>query len=311
MSLRVSAYAGWLGLFACYALAAWQLVRTGLSVAVLVGGTALVAAVNLIRWQIGVSFLLWASETVEVDETNRPDLHEAVAEVADRLGIDRPTVLLSENKESAMAIRRPSGHVLLLSRSLTSSLDRDAVRGFVAHELGHVVNGHLVRSQVARVVSPIFGFAVFWTIFLSGASETVRLAGGGFYFAVWLLGTNGRFALIRLLLSLFAEFVPMVAVFHLDRVQEYEADQTVAAVTDDAEAFVRGLIEFSRQTEAEVDVETETAIEDFPSFSSDRTLFDALFAEHPPVDRRADRLGIRRDDESGTSTDEPVVSTDD
>lgn len=290
-------------LAACYLAAALVLVGSGLPVVAVVVGTGLVLAFQLVRWQVWAWSLVDDPATVEVTDRLRPDLDETVAELSDRMGVRRPRVLLRDDPDPDLLLVSLLGEILLVAtRPAASALDRSAIRGLVAHELAHVELSHFWRHRLRTVVPPIAGFAAFWTVFLAAAPPGAAPFGVAAYVGVRALTLTGRFLLLRHALELFVGFVPLLVMAAASRREEYQADAAAVATTSDPPGYARGLLGMARLVDERASVhadEFERSVYT-PPYAADRDWLDSLFAEHPPVERRIERLGVPLPDVGAT-----------
>lgn len=230
-----------------------------------------------------------------------PDLRRLVADVADDLGVDPPTVVLDDESAGGVNVFGDGDRaVLLLSAPLVERLDEAALRGVVAHELAHRSLGHLRRVPVRESVTHVVGLAVFWVVALRHLPPQVAVvAGGGF-----LLAGAGRSNSVNRLFYVVASAGVVLALRALaaraSRLEECHADD-VAVAHGGATEFCTGLYAVAAVGDA------DDAVAGSSPFGARRSRTERLTALHPAIEYRLARHGLVPADVSdGASADRPA-----
>ena len=169
-----------------------------------------------------------------VDETHPdPRVRAYVVDTLDmaqRAGMPRPRVaIIPGDQPNAFATgRNPENGVVCATEGLLGMLNRDEVRGVMAHELAHIKNRDTltmtVTATIAGAIAALANFALFF-----GGNRDEENGGGG-------LGLIGSLALM-ILAPMAAGLVQMA----ISRAREYEADKTGAEIAGDPQSLASAL----------------------------------------------------------------------
>jgi heat shock protein HtpX len=158
-------------------------------------------------------------------------------------------------------------------------LDRNELRGVLAHELSHVKNRDILIGSVAAAVALAITFVArfaFWGALFGG--------GGG--------GGDRDNAFGALLMLILAPIAAGLLQMSLSRSREYQADESGAHLAHDGESLARALekIEaYAKQVPMDVDPAHATAYIINP-LTGRKMQFKSLFMTHPPTEERIRRL---------------------
>jgi len=173
--------------------------------------------------------------------------------------------------------RNEANSVVCVTQGLLQILDRDEVRGVVAHEVGHITNRDIligsIAAAVATGISAIANMAMFAGLF--GGSDD-----------------DGPNPATVLLLALVAPIAASVMQMALSRSREYEADRVGAELLGDPRPLANALAKLdatSKRVPMDVDPAHATAYIVNPLTGKKRE-FANLFQTHPPIDDRIARL---------------------
>jgi heat shock protein HtpX len=215
-----------------------------------------------------------------VSEQDAPELYSIVRELAQRDGIPMPQVYLSpEAQPNAFATGRGPDHaVVAVTQGLLQVLDRDEIRGVLAHELSHVKNRDILIGSVAAALA-------------MGITFVARMAMWG---AMFTGGGNDRDNNIFgvLAMAILAPLAAALIQMALSRSREFEADRSGAALLGDGEPLARALEKidrYAKQVPMNVDPAQATAYIINP-LSGRQVNFANLFTTHPPTEERIARL---------------------
>lgn len=166
-------------------------------------------------------------------EPNHPDARVRtylgdVYALADGAGMPRPKVFIIESDQpNAFATGRDPDHAAVAaSTGLLTLLNRDEIRGVMAHELAHVKNRDTltmtVTASIAGAISALANFAFF---FGGSNNDEDRPTG--------IIGA--------LAISILAPIAAMLVQMAISRSREYEADRVGAEIAGDPTALARAL----------------------------------------------------------------------
>ena len=243
-----------------FGFAGWQL--GGYRVALLfLGSIVLLAAAIYAYADRIVMGMLGAREMAEGES---PALHSLVERLAASAGVVKPRLyVLADSYPRALSAGRGAGggSGLAVSVGLLGVVSPAELEGIVAHEIAHL--GH--RDVLVQTVAVIVATTVV---------EASRLGGA-------LQG-----ALLKVLGPLAAAFVHLL----LSPKREYEADRAAAALCDSPHGLADDLLRLEQAMEL-VPFEASPASE--PLYTTNPFAeqgLAALFATHPPVPERVQRL---------------------
>ena len=210
-------------------------------------------------------------------------LMNVVKEMSLASGLPTPEVyVIPDHSPNAFATGRDPEHSsIAVTEGLLQTLTREELQGVIAHEMSHVQNRDIL---FVTVVSIMVGAVVI----ISSVYRT----------SLWFGGTRGRrdndsggdiFALIGLLLIIFAPFASKIIQLAISRQREYLADSNAALLTRNPGALASALQKISTtHTKATFQ---NTAVN--PLFISEPYLgvtSKEFFSTHPPIEKRIKRL---------------------
>jgi len=252
----------------------------------LFGQGGLIIGLGIALVLVGGSY--WFSDTlavksagaVPVSEEEAPELYAVVRELAQRDGVPMPRVFLSPAAQpNAFATGRgPNRAVVCVTRGLLQVLDRDELRGVLAHEMSHVKNRDILIGSVAAALAMGVTFIarmVMWGAIFTGNDRE----GGGNIFGV-------------LAMAILAPIAALLIQMAISRSREFEADRSGTLLTGDGEPLARALekIEaYAKQVPMDVDPAQATAYIINP-LTGRKISFAGLFTTHPPTAERIARL---------------------
>jgi len=248
--------------------------QTGLVIALVVA-----LGMNLFAYWNSDSMVLRMSNAREVGPAEAPELYQIVEQLAQRAGLPMPRVyLIDEDQPNAFATGRSPDHAAVcVTRGILQVLNRDELRGVLAHELSHVKNRDILIGSVAAAVALAITFVArfaFW-----GA-----LFGGG--------GGDRDNAFGALLMMILAPIAAALLQMSLSRSREYQADESGAHLAHDGESLARALekIEaYAKQVPMNVAPAQAQAYIVNP-LTGRKVEFANLFSTHPPTAERIARL---------------------
>ncbi len=273
-----------------------NLLKTGL---LLTGLTLLMVFIgNLIGGQSGIIIALlfaglmnlgsyWFSDKLvlamtgakPISEQEAPELYQMVREMTHRATMPMPRLyLIPEEQPNAFATgRNPQVGVVGITQGLLRLMDREEVRGVIAHELAHIKNRDTLIMAVAATIA--------------GAISALAHM---FYYATLLFGSrdqNGRNPLAALALVIVAPIAAMIIQMAISRSREYEADKIgaeIAGTPIGLASALRKLEAYAQRIPME-HAQPATAHMYIANPLSGGGLMN-LFSTHPPVKERVRRL---------------------
>jgi heat shock protein HtpX len=213
-----------------------------------------------------------AARAQPVSREELPEVYEIVEELTSKAGMPMPKIYVSaEAQPNAFATGRSPKHAAVcVTRGILQVLDRDELRGVLAHELSHVRNYDILIGSVAAAVALAITFVARMAFWFSDDNNIIG-------------------ALLMMILAPLAAFLLQRA---LTRSREYEADASGAHLLHDGEPLARALekIEaYAKQVPMDISPQQATAYIVNP-LTGRKVQFGNLFSTHPPTADRVARL---------------------
>jgi heat shock protein HtpX len=221
-----------------------------------------------------------AARAEPVSQQQAPELYSIVAELTQRAGMPMPQLYISPDAQpNAFATgRNPNHAAVCCTQGILKVLDRDELRGVLAHELSHVGNRDILISSVAAAVAMGITFAArmaMWGAMFGGGGRD---------------GEGNIFGVIAM--AILAPIAAAMLQMALSRSREYQADASGAHLIDDGEPLARALekIEaYAKQVPMNINPAQAQAYIINP-LTGRKVQYANLFSTHPPTADRIARL---------------------
>ena len=241
---------------------------------------------NIVLYYNSDKIALKATGSVPADPDEFRMLHNVVEEVTIAAGIPKPKVYITPTPApNAFATgRNPQNASLAVTTGLLELMNRQELQGVVAHEISHIRNYDiLLMTVVAAIGGLIILLRDFFlrSMFLGGRRRSRR--GGGRAGVVLLV--------IGLVLAIVAPIFVALIRAAISRQREYLADASGAYITryphGRAQALAK-LRDAGDKMKRASDANDHLFIAN--PFGKDRMDVASMFATHPPIDKRIERL---------------------
>jgi heat shock protein HtpX len=223
----------------------------------------------------------------EVDEAKAPELYGIVAELAQRAQIPMPKVYVipSETPNAFATGRNPQHAAVAATQGILRILDRDELRGVLAHELSHVRHRDTLISCVAATLVG----AITW---LAHMAQFAAIFGGRSD------DDDGGNPLSLLLVAIFAGLAASLLQLAVSRSREFEADASAARLLGEGEPLARALEKLEQGAQAiPMDANPATAhmyiVSPLSGGRGAAGIFAKLMRTHPLTEERIERLRDR------------------
>ena len=199
---------------------------TGMVIALVFAG-----GMNLISYWNADKIVLKMYRAQPVDEQHPNAVVRAyvddVVEMAKGAGLPRPVIAIIPNDQpNAFATgRNPENAAVCATTGLLDMLNRDEIRGVMAHELAHVKNRDTLTMTVTATVAGAIAALANFALFFGGNDDQERPGG--------IIG-----ALALMILAPMAAGLVQMAI---SRSREYEADRVGAEIAGDPQALAAAL----------------------------------------------------------------------
>jgi heat shock protein HtpX len=218
-----------------------------------------------------------SARAVEVPPGQLEWLRSDLAALAERAGMATPRLFVSPDVQpNAFATgRNERTAVVCVTEGLLAVLDRDEVRGVVAHEVAHVRHRDIligsIAAAVATGISMLANLAMFASMFGGGSDDD-----------------DAPNPLAVLVLALVAPVAATVMQMALSRSREFEADRLGAELMGDPRPLARALAKLDSAARAlPMDIPPAQATAYIVNPLTGRDVkFSNLFLTHPPTEAR-------------------------
>ncbi|MCK4322154.1 M48 family metalloprotease [candidate division WOR-3 bacterium] len=166
----------------------------------------------IIQYLIGPKIVELSMRVKYIDERSNPELHRMVEDLANRAGIPKPKIGVSQTSlPNAFAFGRTlrDGRVCV-TEGITKLLNREELKAVLGHEISHIKNRDVLTITLLSVV-PMLMYRIAWHFLFFGSFGRRRQ--GGEYLA--LVG----------LAALLFYFITNLLVLYASRIREYFADR--------------------------------------------------------------------------------------
>ncbi len=258
--------------------------KSGMIIALLLAG-----GMNFFSYWFSDKMVLKMYRAREVTPSQAPDLYRIVEELAHSADLPMPRVfIIPQDSPNAFATgRNPDHAVVAATEGLLDIMDREELKGVIAHELSHVKDRDIligsIAATLAGAIMVLASMARWSAIFGGGAGDDE----GG-------LGFIGLIAM-----SIIAPIAAMIVQMAVSRSREYLADSEGAKVAGHPEGLARALEKLGAYSKRRpMHANPSTAHMFIVNPLSGGSLLK-LFSTHPPLEERVARLRGTRPQSGG------------
>lgn len=287
-------------LLVVYGLAAWVTYwvlatfwvnRPPLSTTVLVvGGMTLLF--GYLSYQFGTARILSSLDAVEISRGDAPHLYSRLDEIAARMEIDAPRLLVAEmTVPNALAIGGTRNGVVVLDRTLFRLLTDEELLAIMAHECAHLEGrDSLVQTMAYSTMQTVVGIVTFALLpvllFVTGVARSVAWIRGRPN--RWMEGHLGQLqGLVHNGVAVVFLVFTVVIRAHSRR-RELAADDRATEVTGRPLALARALSKIDR-----VNDPSWGLLSPLYTRGEEDSGLGEMFSTHPAIEERIDRLTER------------------
>jgi heat shock protein HtpX len=248
---------------------------SGIIVAIIAGG---LAAVNLFASD---KLALAAMGARVVSPQEAPQLHAIVERLCVQADLPKPKVAVANTSmPNAFALgRSPKSATVCATTGIMDLLSPSELEGVMAHELTHVANRDVMVMTLAGFFATIAAYIVQFGFFFGGSSQSDDDDGPSF--------------MVLLLVSLAVYVVSFFLMQALSRYREFSADRGAALITGRPSALASALqkIASGMHRIPQQDLRAASQLQAFFIFPAGTgKALGNLFATHPPMEKRLERL---------------------
>lgn len=241
---------------------------------------------NVVLYYNSDKIAIAATGSVPADPEEFKQLHNVIEEVAIAAGIPKPRVyIMPSPAPNAFATGRNPQHAsIAVTTGLLEIMNREELQGVIAHEMAHIRNYDiLLMTVVAAIGGLIVLLRDFFLrgMFFGGRKRDSRRGGN----------SGAILLLIGLILAIIAPLFVALIRAAISRQREYLADASGAYITRYPQGLAQALSKLKQSYQPMARASQSNAHLFISSpFGKDRAQIANLFATHPPIDQRIERL---------------------
>jgi heat shock protein HtpX len=240
--------------------------------------TALIIAggMNFVSYFFSDKIALATYRAQPVTRDQLPRVYQVVERLTQKAGLPMPKlyVIPTESPNAFATGRNPQHASVAVTQGILNLLNDEELEGVLAHELSHVNNRDILISSIAATLAGAITYAARFAMFFGGGGRDERRGGG--------LG-----ALVMMIVAPLAAMLIQLAV---SRSREYQADETGAHLTGNPYALASALGKldaYSKRIPMQATPSTAHLFIIQPLLGVN---VGNLFATHPPIAKRIERL---------------------
>lgn len=237
--------------------------------------------------------LMKVTNAVEITKESDPEIYELVEELCLAGGLPVPKIYITPDPDpNAFATGRDPEHAsLALTQGLLSMMNKKEVQGVIGHELSHIRNYDTRITVLASALTSLItitGIEIVlfgWGVLTSESKGWLGLIIK--FFAMFLIIVGGIISIIG---------IPLAKLLFLlvSRQREYLADIGSVDLTREPSGLISALSKLEKMEESESTPEINSqdlALEHlYFNLPHPGNWIDRLFSDHPPLDKRIERL---------------------
>src|SRR5690606_27174085 len=138
---------------------------TGMTIALVIS-----LAMNFFSYWFSDKMVLKMYRAQEVDEKSAPEYYRMVESLAMEAGIPMPKVyIIPQMQPNAFATgRNPSNAAVAATEGLLRMLNKEELKGVMAHEIAHIVHRDILTQTIVITVVSAISYLAHFAIFFGG-----------------------------------------------------------------------------------------------------------------------------------------------
>lgn len=251
--------------------------NTGLTVAIV-----FVVLMNSITYFFSDKIALLMYRARQIKKNELPWLHKMIREIAKEAKIPEPKgiyIIPTPQANAFCAGRGPSHYVVACTEGILKILDKEELKGVLAHEVSHAKNRDVLVATIAATIAGIISY-------LAHMLQFAALFGGG------RDDDKGAGNILGLLvLVILTPIMALIIQLAISRSREYLADETGAKILKDGKPLASALEKINASVKNNpLHFGAEAAASLFIANPFKGNALINLFSTHPPFEERVKRL---------------------
>ena len=237
--------------------------------------------------------LMKVTNAVEITKETEPVIYELVEELCLAGGLPMPKLYITPDPApNAFATGRDPEHAsLAITQGLLNIMDKKEVQGVIGHELSHIRNYDTRITVLASALTSLITMTGIGIVFFGWGVLTSETKGiFGFFIkilALIVIAVGGIISIIG---------IPLAKLLFLlvSRQREYLADIGSVDLTREPSGLISALSKLEELEEGaatpEISSQDLTLQHLYFNFPNAHNWLNRLFSDHPPLDKRIERL---------------------
>lgn len=230
-------------------------------------------------WSDKIVLRMYKAQPVSINDA--PELYSDVQELAQNAGLPMPKVyIVPERAPNAFATGRDPEHgVVAVTEGIMQALDRNELKGVLAHELAHIKNRDILIGSIAATIAGAITYLAYMAQFAA-------MFGGG--------DRRGSHPIAMIGMAILAPIAAGLIKMAISRTREFGADKGGAEICGNPlylASALRKLDSYSKRVPLQVSEQTAESTAHMMIVSPMLGKgFGKLFSTHPPTDERVAKL---------------------
>ncbi len=243
-------------------------------------GFAFAIVINVLTYFFSDKLVLLMYQAKPASKKEYPELHSIIEEVSHKAGIPKPKIYIVQNESpNAFATgRNPKNAVVACTTGILKLLNKDELKGVIAHEISHVKNRDILIATIAATIAAVISYLAMMARFAALFGGGGRNRDSGRMFELLALG---------ILTPLIATLIQLA----ISRSREYFADSSAAKTIGSGVGLASALEKLKegvKKTPFRNANKATMSLFIVNPLSAAGIL--SLFSTHPPLDERIRRL---------------------
>jgi heat shock protein HtpX len=224
-----------------------------------------------------IVLMMYGAKDANINEV--PELYNIIKELVEKAKLPMPKVYIApQNSPNAFATgRSPKHSAVCVTQGILNLLDREELKGVIAHELSHIKNRDTLIMTVAATIAGAITMIANWARWLA------------------IFGSRGNRdrdnnSLGFLLMLIIAPIAAMLIQLAISRSREYVADKRGAQIAGSPFGLSHALLKLEKGTKVYPMQANHATAHLFIVNPLRGDGIAALFSTHPPIRERVKRL---------------------
>ncbi len=241
-------------------------------------GLIFALSINFLTYWFSDKIVLRMYKAKIIKKSEYPELHKIIEELCKQANLPKPKIYIinSENANAMATGRNPKHAAVAVTTGILNILDKNELKGVLAHELSHIKNRDTLITTIAATIAGVISYVAFMARFAA-------IFGGS--------RDEGGNILSLLVLAIITPIIAMILQLALSRSREYLADEKGALISKQPLALASALQKLEQTAKIRPMRKGNPATSSLfivNPFSARG--FTTLFSTHPPVALRVKKL---------------------